>query len=92
MSLFRECVATLDPYCGWSNNKCTTFENKGKKYDPNSVIVTLSKLLRCSKVRTKDIYKLFSRDVMAAMLVQQNIPWENKLCVLANKFHQVNII
>ena len=80
----------MDPYCGWSNNKCTTYENKKEKYDPNSV--TLRNFLRWSKVRTKDIYKLFSRDVMAAMLVQQNIPSEIKLCVLANKFHQVNII
>lgn len=82
----------MDPYCGWSKNKCTTFENKEEKYDPNSVIVTLSNFLLWSKVRTKDIYKLFSRDVMAAMLVQQNIPSEIKLCVLANKFHEVNIM
>ncbi|XP_068741365.1 semaphorin-4D-like isoform X1 [Montipora capricornis] len=24
----RTCVSSLDPYCGWSNNKCTIFENK----------------------------------------------------------------
>nr|XP_058945050.1 semaphorin-1A-like isoform X3 [Pocillopora verrucosa] len=24
----RTCVSALDPYCGWSNNKCTTFDKK----------------------------------------------------------------
>ncbi|KAJ7365684.1 semaphorin domain, partial [Desmophyllum pertusum] len=24
----RTCISIVDPYCGWSNNKCTTFENK----------------------------------------------------------------
>ncbi|XP_020625901.1 semaphorin-2A-like isoform X2 [Orbicella faveolata] len=24
----RTCVSVLDPYCGWSNNKCTTFDSK----------------------------------------------------------------
>ncbi|XP_074639370.1 semaphorin-1A-like isoform X2 [Acropora palmata] len=34
----RECVATLDPYCGWSNNKCTTFENKEENLWAQDVI------------------------------------------------------
>ncbi|XP_067056863.1 semaphorin-6D-like isoform X2 [Acropora muricata] len=34
----RECVATLDPYCGWSKNKCTTFENKEENLWAQDVI------------------------------------------------------
>ncbi|KAM7449581.1 Semaphorin-5A [Porites harrisoni] len=57
----RTCVSSLDPYCGWNNNKCTTFEEKEGSYWAQDIVqgnfskVCLEEPPTCSVIVTREL-------------------------------------